>query len=209
MEICKQWLNETRFLTFDAITKRGMSVSSAYLSVLQSSPLYLFLFLSSRNPIILHRVLKKRCENSNRYSFASFLKELHVILFSSSVTWHTWYKLQQNSQHSFSDINSIKICHNTAGLLPSASSAIAMPYQRYFCSITIVIANTLYAYVVSGAWYISANNFDKCWPIIKILLPADSSKFPIKRQLNMPPVKRVATLPCEIFMSENQRHPET
>jgi len=37
-----------------------------------------------------------------------------------------------------------------------------------------------------------------------------SSTFLIRSLVNIPPhLKYVATLPCEIFMLENQRHPET
>ena len=45
--------------------------------------------------------------------------------------------------------------------------------------------------------YTIARNFAKCWPIFKILSPA---KFVIKLSIEMPPpLKGVATLPCEIF----------
>ena len=51
----------------------------------------------------------------------------------------------------------------------------------------------------------STHNFVKYWPIKKFFFTVIiSRKFAMQRSLNIPPqLKRVATLPCEMFMSEN------
>jgi len=52
----------------------------------------------------------------------------------------------------------------------------------------------------------STQNFVKYWPIFKKSFTVIiSGKFAMQQSLNIPPhLKHVATLPCEIFMSENR-----